>query len=62
MREKYIEAFTAIISAEQEIQAAKKQLVAGNSPYVSLSVARNQCDRAMALWHKAKGWVENDKA
>jgi hypothetical protein len=40
--------------AEKEIAIAKRELTSGDSPYVSLSVARNQCDRAMTLWHTAQ--------
>jgi hypothetical protein len=51
MNNKYVGTYEAIITAEQQIAIAKQQLTQGDSPYVSLSVARNQCDRAMTLWH-----------
>ena len=54
MDSKYIEAYEAILTAEKEIAIAKRELTRGDSPYVSLSVARNQCDRAMSLWHATK--------
>ncbi len=56
MRKKYIEAYEAIIMAEKEIMLAKQELVRGDSPYVSLSVAKNHCSTAMKLWHTAKGY------
>lgn len=56
MNNKYVETYEAIIMAEQQIAIAKRELVSGSSPYVSLSVARNNCERAMTAWHTAKGY------
>lgn len=57
MNNKYVETYEAIIMAEKEIAIAKRQLTQGDSPYVSLSVARNNCDVAMSAWHHAKGYT-----
>lgn len=51
MDTKFIDTFTEILEAEKEIAIAKRELVRGDSPYVTLSVARNHCDEAMKLWH-----------
>lgn len=59
MKKKYIEAYEAIILAEKEVMLAKRELVRGDSPYVSLSVAKNHCSNAMILWHTAKGYDGN---
>ncbi|MHA1949353.1 MAG: hypothetical protein ACW99G_05095 [Candidatus Thorarchaeota archaeon] len=54
MLEKYAEVFEDIIRIEKENESARRSLIAGESPYVSLSIIRNLAENAMSNWHSIR--------
>ncbi len=53
MLSKYMKVFEAIILLEEQAGIARKELVRGDSPYVTLTVAKMHAKDAMKEWQKS---------